>query len=143
MQMRAEFFAARDYLDDPVAQLFGIERAYPHPLDWASLGDHFEQASQLDGRIEILAVTAQMHSSKDDFLEASCVKIVERRHHATRLNAPRSASRKRHDTKCAELIAAFLQLQERARMTVERYRGQLDRRLLLAQVGDHHALASS
>src|SRR5579862_2366022 len=108
MQMRAEFFAARDYLDDLVAQLFRIERAYSHPLDWTSLGDHFEQASQLDGRIEILPVTAEMHSSKYDFLEASRMKVVERRHHATRVDAARSASRERHDTKSAELIAAFL-----------------------------------
>src|SRR5580692_5431410 len=129
--MRAEFRAARDCVDDPVAQLFGVERAYPHPLDWASLGDHLEQVCQLDRRVEIFAVTAQMHARKNDFLEAARMKIVERRHHATRLDAPRAAPRKRHDTKSAELIAPFLQFQEGARMTVERDRGQLDRRLLL------------
>src|ERR1700720_1500055 len=135
MQMRAEFFAARYYLDDPVAQFFGIERAYPYPLERASLGDHLEQIGQLDRRVQVLAVAAQMHSGKNDFLEAARMKIVECRHHAARIDAARGASRKRHDTKSAELIAPFLQFQEGARMTVERDRGQFDRRLLLAQIG--------
>ena len=84
-----------------------------------------------------------MHAGKNDFLEAARMKIVERRHHAARLDAARSAARKRHDTESAELIAAFLQFQERARMAVERDRGQFNRRLLFAQVGDHHALTGS
>ena len=92
------------------------------------------RSAKLDRRIEILAVAAEMHARKNDFLEAARMKIVERRHHAARLDAARSAARKRHDTESAELIASFLQFQKGARMTVERDRGQLDRRLLLAQI---------
>src|ERR1700691_1202285 len=143
MQMRAEFFAARNYFHDPVAQLFGIERAYSHALERASLGNHLEQVGQLDRRLEILAVTAQMHPGQNDFLEAARMKIVERRNHAARIDAARTAARKRHDTEGAELIASLLQFQKRARTTVKPDRGQLDRRLLFAQVRDHHALTGS
>src|SRR5260370_28551303 len=127
MQMWAEFSSARNYFDDPVVQLFGVERAYPHPVERASLRDHFEQVCELDRRIEVLAVAAQMYASEHDFLEAARMKIVERRHHAARLDAARGAARERHDTECTELIASFLQLQERTRVAVQRDRGQLDR----------------
>jgi hypothetical protein len=41
------------------------------------------------------------------------------------------------------LIASLLQFQKRARMTVQRDRGQFNRPLFLAQIRDHHALARS
>src|ERR1700689_4935282 len=138
--MRAEFCAARNYFYDPIAQLFRIKRADAHAIQRASLRDHLEQFSEVDLRLEVLAIATEMPPGKHYFFETLPVKIVERRHHAARLDAPRGAARKRYDAECAELIAAFLQLQERARMTVQRDRGQLDRRFLLAQIGDHHPL---
>src|SRR5271163_2772068 len=139
--MRAEFFTARNYFHDPIAQLFRIKRAEAHAIQRASLGDHLEQLGKVDLRFEVLAVPTKMNPGQHDFLEAALMQIVERRHHAARLDAARGAARKRYDAECAKLIAALLQFQERARMTVERDRGQLDRRLLLAQIRDHHALA--
>src|SRR5277367_949288 len=139
--MRAEFLAARNYFHDPIAQLLWIERADAHAIQRASLGDHLEQLGQVDLRVEVLAIATEMNPGQHDFLESALMKIVERSHHAARLDAPRGAARKRYDAECAELIAALLQFQERARMTVERDRGQLDRRLLLAQIRDHHAIA--
>ncbi len=109
----------------------------------ASLGDHLEQMGQLNRWREILAVAAEMHPGENDFLEAARMKIVQRRHHAARIDAARSAARKRDDTESAELIASFLQFQERASMAVERDRGHLDRRLLFAQIRDHHTLTGS
>src|ERR1700689_284230 len=132
MKMRTKFRAARYYFDDPVPQLLGIERANPDPLDRTSLGDHFEQAGQFHLRLEVLAITAEMHPGQNDFLEAARMQIVERRYHAARLDAPRSSARKRHDAEGTELIASFLEFQKRARVTVQRHGGQLYRRFLLA-----------
>src|SRR5215469_1315600 len=140
MQMRTEFLATRNYFDDAIAQLLGIERTDPYSFERASLGDHLEQVGQLNRRLEVLAVATEMHSGEDDLADAARVKIVQRRHHASRLDAAGTAARERHDTEGAELIASLLQLKERARMTVERHRGHLDRRLLPAQIRDHHAL---
>src|SRR5271166_1691975 len=138
--MRAEFCAARNYFHDPIAQLFRIERADTHAIQWAPLSDHLEQLGEVDLRLEVLAVATEMNPSQHDFLEAALVKIVKRRHHAARLDAPRGAARKRYDAECAELIAALLQFQERTGVPVQRDRGEVDRRLLLAQIRDHHAL---
>src|SRR5208282_5375412 len=101
--MRAEFFAARNYFHDAIAQLFRIKRAYAHAIQRASLGDHLEQLGQVDLRFEVLAVATEMDPGKHDFLEAALVKIVERRHDAARLDTPRGAARKRYDAECAEL----------------------------------------
>ena len=84
-----------------------------------------------------------MHAGENDFLEAARVKVVERRHHAARIDAARSAAGKRHDTESTELIASLLQFQKRARVPVEGHCGHFDRRLFFAQVGDHHALTGS
>src|SRR6202046_2840620 len=105
--MRAEFFAARNYFHDPIAQLFRIERAYAHAIQRASLGDHLEQLGEVDLRLEVLAVATEMHPGQHDFLEAALMQIVERRHHSARLDAPRGAARKRHDAECAELNLAL------------------------------------
>ena len=83
MNMRTELVASRNHLDDAIAQLFGIERADSHSLYRASLRDHFQQIGKFDLRVEILAVTAEMNSGENHFLEAACVKIVQRRDHGT------------------------------------------------------------
>src|SRR6266850_6329269 len=108
MHMRTEFVALRNHLDDAVAQLFGIERADSHAPDRASLRDHFQQIGKFDLRIEVLAIAAEMNAGENHFLEAARMKIVQRRDHAARLDASRSAARKRNDTEGAELIASFL-----------------------------------
>src|SRR5260221_12614007 len=132
MKMCAELFAPGNYLHDSIAQLFRIERTDTHAFDGRSLGDHLEQAGEINLRREVLAVAAQMHAREHDFLEAARVQIVERVHHPPRVDTARGAARKWHDTKSTKLIAAFLQFQKRARMTVERHRAKFDRRLLLA-----------
>src|SRR5215470_8590894 len=113
--MRTEFPAARNYRDDAIAQLLGIERADPHAFERASLGNHLEQLGQLNRRLEVFAVAAQMHAGQDDLADAASMKIVQRRHHASRVDAAGTAAQERHDTEGAELIAPFLQLKERAR----------------------------
>src|SRR5260370_39373050 len=84
-----------------------------------------------------------MHACNNDFLETARMKIVERRHHAARLDAARSASRERDDTESAELIAPLLQLQEGARVAVQGDCGHFNWRFLFAEVRDHHAIARS
>src|SRR6266851_5278879 len=143
MKMRAKLFAARNYLHDAIAQLLGIERAYPHTLNRASLSDHLQQIRQINSRLQVFAITAEMHPRKNNFLEPARVQLVERDHHSARLDTSRGSARKRHDAECAKLVASFLQFQKRAGMAVERHSAQFDHCLLLAEVGNHHALAGA
>src|ERR1700722_8599788 len=83
-----------------------------------------------------------MDPGQNHFLETALMQSVNRVDYPARFDAPRQSARKRHDTISAELIAAFLELEERSRMTVERHRAQLDFHALLAQVRDHHALVN-
>src|SRR5882757_9450534 len=92
MKMRTKLFTARQDPQNVVAQLFRIERADSNAFERASLGDHLEQGRQIASRIKILAVAAEMDAREHDFLEAARVEIVERRNHASRLDAAGSAA---------------------------------------------------
>src|ERR1700688_4553955 len=142
MKMRAELFARGHDFDNPVAQLFGVERTYPDPIDRRALGDHLEQGLKADRRIEVAPVTAQMNASQDDLAKARGREAVERVKDPTRLDAARSSARGRHDTKAAELIASLLQLEKRARAALQRDSAELDWRALFAEVCNHHPLCS-
>src|SRR5208282_5765407 len=138
--MGAEFAASPDYLDYLIAQLFGVERADSNTVDRRSLGNHFQQPGQIDRRRQVFAVAAKMHARERDLFEASLRQPVERGNYAARLDATRGSARNRNDTEAAKLIASFLQLQERARLSGQRDGADLDFSALLAQIRDHDAL---
>ena len=70
MEMRAELVARGHDFQDSVAQLLGIERAYPDPVDRRALGDHLEQRLEADRRIEVASVAAKMNAGQDDLAKA-------------------------------------------------------------------------
>src|SRR5215469_8874764 len=141
--MRAETGIRRDDIDDAVAQLLGIERAYPNALNLTALGDHFEQVREFNRRRKVLPVAAKMNAAQRRFLETAAMNLVERFDHAPRLDAARSAARERHDAERAKLVASFLQLEEGSSMPSKRDRFEVDLRALLAEVRHHHTFALS
>src|ERR1700730_12869151 len=50
MKMRTELLALRNYFNNLIAQLFGIQRADADAIDRRPLGQHFEQICKLDAR---------------------------------------------------------------------------------------------
>src|SRR2546430_2230509 len=135
MKMRTEAIALRDNVDDLVAHLFRIQRANANAPDAASFGDHLEQRFRRRGGAEVASVSTQMNSAEHDLLVAAFVKLIERIEQAAGFDTARLAARERHDAECAELVASFLHLEKRARLTLERDGAQLNRRLMLAQIG--------
>src|SRR5713101_3923096 len=140
MEMRTKLAALCNQRNYPVAQLVGVERAQTYSLDRRTFGDHFQKFFEPNRRIKILPVAAQVDAGKNHFLETARMKPVERRDHTARFDATRQSARKWHDTERTELVAALLELEKSPRMAFEGDRAEFDRRPLLAQVRDHHAL---
>src|SRR5437870_2477773 len=106
--MRTDHTVRRDEVQQARRDLGWIERAEAETRHRTHLGEHFHQVGQLDLRLEVLTITAEMDPGENDLFESSSGQTGELADDFPRLHAAALPSRKGNDAKRAEQVATFL-----------------------------------
>ena len=103
-----------------LAHLVRIDRGQADAREPALLDQRVDQPDEIERRVEIVSPAAEMDAGEDHLAEAARGEGVELGENRARRQAPAAPAGERHDAERAEQVAAFLDLQEGARLAVER-----------------------
>jgi len=117
--MRAEGHRARHQPQQGLAQLVRIERGKAETRHEILLDECADEPREVDRRLEIPTVAAEVHARQHDLLEAPGGERLHLGQHLARREAPARPARHRDDAEGAEEVAALLHLQEGPRLLAE------------------------
>ena len=83
-----------------------------------------QEIRQLDLRLEVGPIAAEMHAGEHHFLKAALRQHLQLLEHLPRRHAAAAAARERHDAEAAEEVAPLLDLEEGARLAGEALRAE-------------------
>src|SRR5207249_6550293 len=106
-------------LDQPGGEVRGEHRGEPNPAEPGNLDEHSQQGGKARAGNEVRAVMTQVHGGEHDFGVPGADEKTGLVVNYLRLEAPAGAPRERYHAERAPVLAAVLDLQERARATVQ------------------------
>ena len=122
MQMRTDRIRTRHQVEQPVGDFARVEGTETNARHQTALGDLLDQCGQIDFRLKILAVAAEMDAGEDDLLVTGFGELAHLGQHFPGHHAAAQSARRRDDAVGAAVVAALLDFHEGAGVAGQRPR---------------------